>query len=79
MCHDKMRVACLICVRCHWLCRYQSAHAKIRENPEYQKTPKLALYEPVNEQSKKTYAERKATIAAKKSAMRSALEAEDDE
>jgi len=58
---------------------YQNAHEKIRESPSYEKTAKKGAYEPVNAQPKKTYAERKASIAAKKSAMRSALEEEDDE
>lgn len=48
---------------------------QIREDPEYTPTDKLDTYPKINEQVPKTYAERKATIAAKKAAMKAALEA----
>jgi len=54
---------------------YQKAHEAIREDPEYTPTDKLDTYPKINEQVPKTYAERKATIAAKKAAMKAALEA----
>jgi len=60
---------------------YQNAHTKIREDPGFTATAKDASYDQVNPQPKKTYDERKATIAAKKAAMKAALEAaaSDDE
>ena len=54
---------------------YTSAHAKIREDPVRTATSKQASYPKVNHQPKKTYAERKASVAAKKAAMKAALEA----
>ena len=58
---------------------YQGVHEKIREDPEHVPTEKQASYDEVNPQPKKTLAERKATIQAKKDAMRMALEAADDD
>lgn len=58
---------------------YQGVHEKIRENPEYEPTAKKDSYEPKNPQPKKTLAQRKATVQAKKDAMRMALEAADDD
>lgn len=58
---------------------YQKAHEKIREDPEYTPTEKKDTYPKRNEQIPKTYAERKATIAAKKAAMKAALDAADDD
>jgi len=58
---------------------YQGVHEKIREEPEHVPTEKQDSYEAVNPQPKKTLAERKATIQAKKDAMRMALEAADDD
>lgn len=52
---------------------------QIREDPEYEHTTKLDSYPKINEQVPKTYAERKATIAAKKAAMKAALEAAGDD
>merc|ERR1711990_774412 len=49
---------------------YQGVHEKIREEPEHVPTEKQDSYEAVNPQPKKTLAERKATIQAKKDAMR---------
>merc|ERR1712046_243230 len=58
---------------------YQGVHEKIREDPEHEPTEKQDSYDQVNHQPKKTYAERKATVQAKKDAMRMALEAADDD
>jgi large subunit ribosomal protein L5e len=58
---------------------YKEVHEKIREDPEHEKTEKKDSYEQVNHQPKKTYDERKATVQAKKDAMRMALEAADDD
>lgn len=58
---------------------YKSVHAKIREEPEHVPTEKQDSYEPKNPQQKKTHEERKASIQAKKDAMRMALEAADDD
>jgi len=58
---------------------YQGVHEKIREDPEHEPTEKQDSYEPVNPQPKKTLAERKASIQAKKDAMRMALEVADDD
>jgi hypothetical protein len=46
---------------------------QIRADPEYEPTEKKDTYPKINEQVPKTYAERKATIAAKKAAMKAAL------
>jgi len=60
---------------------YTEAFEKIREDPELVKTEKQDKYEPRNPQHKKNLAERKATVAQKKAAMRAALLADgsDDE
>jgi large subunit ribosomal protein L5e len=60
---------------------YTNAHSKIREDPTFEPTTKDASYAQVNPQPKKTYEERKASVAAKKAAMKAALEAaeSDDE
>ena len=58
---------------------YKECHKKIREDPEHQPTEKKASYPQVNEQIKRTLAERKAAIQNKKDAMRAALEAADDD
>ena len=57
----------------------QEAHKKIREEPEHEPTEKKDSYEPVNPQEKRTHAERKAAVQAKKDAMRMALEDGDDD
>merc|ERR1712060_880423 len=59
---------------------YTNAHAKIREDPLFEPTEKQDSYEQVNPQPKRTLEEKKAAVAAKKAAMKMALEAaEDDE
>merc|ERR1712060_491002 len=59
---------------------YQSAHTKIREDPSFVPTEKQDSYDEVNPQPKRTLEEKKAAVAAKKAAMKMALEAaEDDE
>ena len=60
---------------------YTEAFEKIRGDPEFVKTEKQDKYEPRNPQHKKNLAERKATVAQKKAAMRAALLADgsDDE
>lgn len=58
---------------------YQKVHEKIREDPEHTPTDKKDSYKTINPQPKKTLAERKATVQAKKDAMRMALEAADDD
>merc|ERR1719198_2322508 len=58
---------------------YQEAHKKIREEPEHTPTEKQDSYEEVNPQERRTHAERKAAVQAKKDAMRAALEAADDD
>ncbi|KAL1519728.1 hypothetical protein AB1Y20_023237 [Prymnesium parvum] len=58
---------------------YQGVHEKIRENPEHEPTQKQDSYKQINPQPKKTHAERKASVQAKKDAMRMALEAADDD
>jgi large subunit ribosomal protein L5e len=58
---------------------YQKCHEAIREDPKLTNTTKQSSYEPVNAQPKKTLEEKKATVQAKKNAMRAALEAADDE
>merc|ERR1719408_1002337 len=58
---------------------YQGVHEKIRETPEHEPTEKKDSYDAINPQPKKTHAERKASIQAKKDAMRMALEAADDD
>jgi len=60
---------------------YTEAFEKIRGDPELVKTEKQDKYEPRNPQHKKNLAERKATVAQKKAAMRAALLADgsDDE
>jgi large subunit ribosomal protein L5e len=58
---------------------YKECHKKIREDPEHAPTEKKASYPQVNEQIKRTHAERKAAIQNKKDAMRAALEAADDD
>merc|ERR1712093_54432 len=58
---------------------YTECHKKIREDPEFTPTEKKGSYETVNHQEKRTHAERKAAVQAKKDAMRMALEAADDD
>jgi len=58
---------------------YQSVHEKIREDPAHEPTDKQDSYEPKNPQHKKSLAEKKASVQAKKDAMRMALEAADDD
>jgi large subunit ribosomal protein L5e len=58
---------------------YTNAHQKIREDPSFEPTAKEASYPAVNPQTKKTYDERKASVNAKKAAMKAALEAADDD
>lgn len=60
---------------------YSEAFEKIREDPEHTPSKKEDKYEPRNPQHKKNLAERKATVAQKKAAMREALLADgsDDE
>jgi len=58
---------------------YTEAHKKIRESPEHEPTEKKDSYPQVNEQPKRTLAQRKAAVQAKKDAMRAALEAADDD
>jgi len=64
---------------CPCLFSSQTAHEKIRENPEFEPTEKQDSYEPVNPQKKLTLAERKARVAAKKATMKSLLLAADDD
>merc|ERR1719263_2099606 len=58
---------------------YEKVHAAIREDPAHEPTEKRDSYEQVNQQTPKTYEERKASVQAKKNAMRAALEAADDD
>jgi len=58
---------------------YQKAHEAIREDPEFTPTEKKDSYPAVNDQPRKTYEERKASVAAKKAAMKAALEAAEDD
>jgi len=58
---------------------YEKCHAAIREDPEYTPTEKNDTYDQVNPQTKKTLEERKASVKAKKDAMRMALEDDDDD
>jgi len=58
---------------------YTEAFGKIREDPSYTKTEKEKSYKPLNPQPKRTLAERKAAVQAKKDMMRAALEAADDD
>jgi len=58
---------------------YQAAHEKIREDPAFTPTEKSGDFENKNPQPKKTYEERKASVAAKKASMKAALEAAEDE
>lgn len=58
---------------------YQKAHEAIREDPEFTPSEKKDSYPAVNDQPRKTYEERKASVAAKKAAMKAALEAAEDD
>jgi len=58
---------------------YTECHKAIREDPEAKPTEKKDSYDKVNPQEKRTHAERKAAVQAKKDAMRAALEAADDD
>ena len=58
---------------------YTECHKKIREDPTFTATAKKGSYEQVNHQQKRTHAERKAAVQAKKDSMRMALEAADDD
>jgi large subunit ribosomal protein L5e len=57
---------------------YTKAFEAIREDPTFTATTKESSYKPVNPQPKRTHAQRKAAVQAKKDAMRAALEAADD-
>jgi len=59
---------------------YKEVHEKIRENPEFEATTKEDYSsKDFGRTAKLTHAERNAKIAAKKAAMRMALEADDDD
>ena len=59
---------------------YQEVHKKIREDPKYEPTAKESSYSNNPEkEARRTHAERKAAVQAKKDAMRMALEGDDDD
>ena len=59
---------------------YQEVHKKIREDPKYEPTAKESSYSSNPEKEvRRTHAERKAAVQAKKDAMRMALEGDDDD
>jgi len=58
---------------------YSKCHEGIRDDPVHVPTKKEATYAPINRQIKHTYEQKKASVQAKKDAMRAMLEAASDE